>query len=468
MGNTDRRPASETGETIAKAGGGRRKGAKRGDPVAGLLVARSPVAGEDGAPDRVSLDAPCSVGRGSACGFKLADRQVSHEHFRVGREGGAHAIEDLGSTNGTSVNGDRLKPGEKRPLTSPSVIRAGDTVLVFLDNAEPLLGSRFLGDRRAFDMAGPFHDGALLVRLKESAASRRPPLLAGPSGVGKELAAAALARFWGLRPPLRYNASASASPEEMSRALFGVAAGAFTGVEKRDGLIVAASRAGQPLFLDEVHHLPLEAQATLLTVIEDRKFARKGAEDKELEVDVRFVFASNEPDKLKPDLRARLWVVDVPPLRDRVADVPALFDALLARCLAAHGAKPDAVRPGLDSDLYHDLCLAALGGRFDATNVRGLLDLADRIAARVATGGDPADAVDSVLAELGLCSAVGADSDGAGGQYEAHRELIEAVYRGCGRNAKKTVDLFRESGVPWTISRRHLNKYLARWGFGEE
>jgi DNA-binding NtrC family response regulator len=341
-------------------------------------------------------------------------------------------------------------------------------VLVFLDNAEPLLASRFLGDRRAFDMAGPFHDGALLARLKEAAASRRPPLLAGPSGVGKELAAAALARFWGLHAPLRYNASASAGPEEMSRALFGVAHGAFTGVEKRDGLIVSASRAGQPLFLDEVHHLPLEAQATLLTVIEDGKFARKGAEDKELEVDVRFVFASNEPDRLKPDLRARLWSVDVPPLRDRAADVPALFDALLARCLGSHGAKADAVLPALDGDLYCDLCLAAVGGRFEATNVRGLLDVADRIAARVATGADPGDAVDSVLGELGLWSEAGADADGAGGQYDAHRELIEAVYRGCGRNAKKTVELIKASGVPWTISRRHLSKHLARWGFKEE
>jgi len=468
MGNTDRRPASETGETIAKTGSGRRRGAKRGGPVAGLLVARSPVGLGKGAQDRARLDGPCTVGRGSACGLKLADRQVSHEHFRVDREAGAYIVEDLGSTNGTSVNGDLLQPGEKRSLPSPSVIRAGDTVLVFLDNAEQLLGPGFLGDRRLFGMAGPFHDGALLVRLKEAAASRRPPLLAGPSGVGKELAAAALARFWGLEPPLRYNASASATPEEMSRALFGVAPGAFTGVDKRDGLIVSASRAGQPLFLDEVHHLPLEAQATLLTVIEDRKFARKGAEDKELEVDVRFVFASNEPDKLKPDLRARLWVVDVPPLRDRVADVPALFDALLARCLGSHGAAADAVRPGPDGDVYHDLCLAAAGGRFDATNVRGLLDAADRIAARVATGGDQQDAADSVLAELGLCGAAGADGEGLGGQYEANRELIEAVYRGCGRNAKKTVELIKGCGVPWTISRRHLSKHLLKWGFNED
>ena len=315
-------------------------------------------------------------------------------------------------------------------------------------------------------MAGPFHDGALLSRLKEAAASRRPPLLAGPSGSGKELAAVALALFWGLDPPRRYNVSAAASQEEMSRALFGVAAGANTGVEKREGLIVTASRSGQPLFLDEVHNLPHEAQATLLTVIEDGKFSRRGSEDKEMAVDVRFVFASNEPDKLKPDLRARLWLVALQPLRERVADVPALFDALLERALTSVGLRP--ALPAIDGDVHHDLCLEALAGRFDETNVRGLVDLADRVAARVATGTDLCDALDTVLGELGLGGAADSGREGGGGQYDAHRELIEAVYRGCGRNAKKTVELIKSCGVPWTISRRHLTKHLALWGFKEK
>jgi transcriptional regulator with AAA-type ATPase domain len=333
-------------------------------------------------------------------------------------------------------------------------------VLVFREDADGVLGQTFLGDRSAFAMAGPFHDGAILAKLREAALSSRAPLITGPSGSGKELAAAALARFWGLSPPRRYNASAAATPEEMSRALFGVARGAYTGVEAQDGLIVTADKAGQPLFLDEVHNLPAEAQATLLTVIEDNRFTRKGAESKELEVSVRFVFASNEPDRLKPDLRARLWQVKLPPLSGRVADVPALFDSVLDRALARQGIPDEPIRDALDADLYCDLCLEALRGEaFAKTNVRGLLDLADRIAARVSTGVDPIAAIDSVLEELGLCGAgVSGDGEaGGGGQYERYRELI----------ALRTVELLKASGVPWTVSRRHLNTYIKRWGLKE-
>jgi hypothetical protein len=441
-----------------------RRGTRGKTQVAALLVASSPAAGGD-APDRARIVPPFTVGRGATCSFQLADRLVSQQNFRIDYRGGSYFIEDLGSTNGTSVNGEMLGSKEQRPLNGQAVIRAGDSVLVFHDDAEHLLKPTWLTDRDSLGMAGPFHDDALVGQLKEAATSRRPPLLSGPSGSGKELAAVALARFWGLDPPRRYNVSAAASQEEMSRALFGVAAGAYTGVEKRDGLIMIASRSGQPLFLDEVHNLPSEAQATLLTVIEDGKFSRRGSEDREMAVDVRFVFASNEPDRLKPDLRARMWLVALLPLRERVADVPALFDALLGRALVdvGLGAEP----PGIDGDVHHDLCLETIAGRFDETNVRGLVDLADRTAARAAAGMELADALDSVLGDLGIGSATGANREGGGGQYDVHRELIEAVYRGCGRNAKKTVELVKTSGVSWTISRRHLAKHLALWGFKE-
>jgi len=453
--------------TVTKKRKGRGRDPRVKEPAAALLVARRPPQSRGEAPDRARVVAPFfTVGRGSSCSFQLPDRQISQQNFRIDFASGSHWIEDLHSTNGTSVNGETLPAGVRRPLPSQAVIRAGETVFVFQEDAAHLLQPEPVGDRSSFDMAGPFHDGALLSRLKEAAASRRPPLLAGPSGSGKELAAAALARFWGLEPPRRYNASAAASQEEMSRALFGVAAGAYTGVEKRDGLIVTASRSGQPLFLDEVHNLPHGAQATLLTVIEDGKFSRRGSEDKEMAIDVRFVFASNEPDRLKPDLRARMLLVTLAPLRERVADVPALFDAQLERALAGAGLGPGI--PAVDVDVYHDLCLEARAGRFDETNVRGLVDLADRVAARAAGGAELGDALDSVLGELGLGGAADDGREAGGGQYDAHRELIEAVYRGCGRNAKRTVEIIKASGVPWTISRRHLTRHLELWGFKEE
>jgi hypothetical protein len=452
----------ETVESKPKGRASRRK-----TPV--LLVAWAPFPLEPGENDRCAAHPPFAVGRGDQCHLVLPDRRISQTHFHIERARGGYAIEDNQSTNGTWVGGDPLPSGGTRPLASPSLILAGETVLVFLDDGERLLDTSLLDECRALGIAGRFHGSAILSQLKEAALSRRSPLLTGQSGVGKELAAAALSLFWELGPPRRYNVSAGATGDELSRALFGVAAKAYTGVEKQDGLIVTADRAGCPLFLDEVHNLPFEAQAALLTVIEDGRFSRKGAEDEELEVDSRLVLASNEPDKLKPDLRARLWSVEIPSLRDRVADVPAIFDALLDRALADAGIAQELVRPGLDGALYHDLCLEALvRDGFGTSNVRGLYDLADRIAARIAAGADPADAVDSVCEErLGPSETEPTGGGGGASQYETNRELISVVYLGCGKNVKKTVELLRASGVPWTISRRHLTNHLRKWGLKE-
>jgi hypothetical protein len=106
---------------------------------------------------------------------------------------------------------------------------------------------------------------------------------------------------------------------------------------------------------------------------------------------------------------------------------------------------------------------------FGTTNVRGLYDLADRIVARVAAGTDPAEAIDSVCEErLGSSETEPTGGGGGASQYETNQELISVVYLGCGKNVKKTVELLRASGVPWTISRRHLTNHLRKWGLKEE
>jgi DNA-binding NtrC family response regulator len=457
--------SKEKGTLVSKPKGRGARARRRG-PTAALLVASSPAALELGVGDRTAVEAQLTVGRGEQCDFTVDDRRISQLHFSIRAEGRRFLLEDLGSTNGTSVNGRTVARDERRALTSPAIVRAGETVFVFEAIGDELLDVSTLEEGHAVGMVGAFHAGAMLAQLREVAFSERPPLLDGPSGAGKELAAAALARFWKLEPPRRYNVSAATSPEEMSRALFGVASGAYTGVEKQDGLIVTASKLGQPLFLDEVHHLPVEAQATLLTVIEDKRFSRKGAEHKELEVDVRFIFASNEPEKLKADLRARTWQVRVPSLRERVADAPTIFDHLIAKNLSRHGIELEPVMSVLDGEFYHDLCLEVLQGeRFASTNVRGLVDLADRITSRVAAGANPVDAVDSICEQCMTGVQAAADAAGSGtGHYEENRELISALFIGCGKNVKKTVDMLKKSGVPWTISRRHLIKHLVQWG----
>ena len=77
-------------------------------------------------------EAPCVVGRDAEATFTLEDALVSREHFRVVHEDGAYWVEDLGSFNGTLVNGERM---QRLQLSSGDVIRAGNTEVVFQDPA---------------------------------------------------------------------------------------------------------------------------------------------------------------------------------------------------------------------------------------------------------------------------------------------------------------------------------------------
>ena len=437
----------------------RRGGSRKGKRTPALLVAFAPRLDMD----RIAVRSPCVVGRGSEAALRIQEPRISQKHFKVTRQGSIHVLEDLGSTNGTYVDGTRAEAGREIELKSASVIRAGECVLVFLADGGAVLDGGLEDVSVDQPTAGRFHLPVLLRQVMEAALSQRPPLLAGPSGVGKEHAAEVLAALWGQDRPRRYNAAAATNPEEMARALFGVASKAFTGVGEQAGLLVTAAKQARPLFLDEVHQLSPEAQATLLTVIEDGKFSRRGAESEEVTVDIRFVFASNDAARLKHDLRARCWRIDIPSLRERVADAPDIFAHLLGRQLERHGIDPTTAPSVLDADLYHDICLEVLRGRaFEESNIRGLGDLADRVAARAAAGVPLHEAIDSVMTERLTIRAHATDDTAS--HYERHRELISAVYVGCGKNAKKTVDLLREAGLPWTISRRHLTINVEKWG----
>ncbi len=392
---------------------------------------------------------------------------VSQRHLEIGRKDGEAWIEDLGSTNGTTVNGARLVAGRRQSLESSSLVRCGECLLVFIEHGSHLLAAPKLR-QVPFGMAGRFHVPAIVVELREAALSRRAPLVTGPSGAGKELVATALASMWEMEPPRRHNVAASARPEETARVLFGVAPKAYTGVAEQDGLLVTAAREGRPLFLDEVHNLSPEAQATLLTVIEDGKFTRQGAEARDIEVETRIVLASNEPSGLRSDLLARLWRIDLPTLADRVADVPALLRHLIEREAERYELDVEAVCTELTAESYQDVMLAALYDEdFAELNVRALVDLTDRILSRIASGAEAGEAIDTVIDErLPHIELPPQSNHGAGASthYEEHRELISAVFLGCGKNVLKTVELLREAGLPWSVSRRHLTRYVEKWG----
>ena len=173
-------------------------------------------------------------------------------------------------------------------------------------------------------------------------------LVTGESGTGKELVARDLHRL-GANPAAPFVAiNYAALPQNLVESeLFGHERGAFTGaVATRKGAFEAAERG--TLFLDEIGELPLAAQAKLLRVLEERTVTRLGA-TKPLPVEARIVAATNRnlgdevaAGRFREDLYYRLNVhsIAVPPLRDRVSDLPAIADRFLAAVCSRFGVLP--------------------------------------------------------------------------------------------------------------------------------
>jgi transcriptional regulator with GAF, ATPase, and Fis domain/serine/threonine protein kinase len=166
-----------------------------------------------------------------------------------------------------------------------------------------------------------------------------PVLIQGESGTGKELVAQAL-HYNGPRRDFRLvSINCAALPEHLLESeLFGHVRGAFTGADRdREGLVVRA--AGGTLFLDEVAELSLAMQAKLLRVLQEREVLPVGA-SRPVPVDFRLVCATNRDlrdgvaaGEFREDLFYRIAVVEIrmPPLRERMEDIPALSDHILRR-----------------------------------------------------------------------------------------------------------------------------------------
>jgi len=180
-------------------------------------------------------------------------------------------------------------------------------------------------------------------------------LISGESGTGKELVARMLHQTSQRSAAPFVAVNCAAIPETlMESELFGHERGAFTGAHRRrPGRFEEAD--GGTLFLDEISSMPLPLQATVLRVLQERRFARLGGPG-EIECDVRVVTASNRDlqqmvgeGRFRGDLYYRLNVVPIqlPPLRERREDIPLLVRVMLERACARHGIDLDAFSPGV-------------------------------------------------------------------------------------------------------------------------
>jgi len=179
----------------------------------------------------------------------------------------------------------------------------------------------------------------MISRLKDT---RTPVLISGESGTGKELVARAI-HFRGALAQSSFVAvdCGALVPTLMESELFGYEKGAFTGATKsKPGLFQAAN--GGTIFLDEIGELPLEMQAKLLRVLQEKEVRPVGSNEK-IDVDVRVIAATNRDleaayraGTFRKDLYFRLNVVTVhlPPLRERRSDIPMLVHHFLNRYAA--------------------------------------------------------------------------------------------------------------------------------------
>jgi transcriptional regulator with PAS, ATPase and Fis domain len=271
--------------------------------------------------------------------LEFDDGWVSSRHARLACRGGRWQVEDLGSKNGTIVNGERV---ERAVLDDGDVIEVGRAFLVFrrsVAEAGPpdfdAEGARWPSPR-LMTMSPTI--AADFARVAGAAPAKVPVLVSGETGTGKELIARALHELSG-RSGAFVAVNCAALPDALVEAeLFGHKKGAFSGAsDDRPGLLRAADRG--TLLFDEVAELSARAQAALLRALQEREVRPVGAVAA-TPVDVRIVAATHrdldeavERGAFRADLLARFdgLRVTLPPLRERREDLGLVVRALLER-----------------------------------------------------------------------------------------------------------------------------------------
>jgi transcriptional regulator with PAS, ATPase and Fis domain len=308
------------------------------------------VVGGDGAgTSHGSTNERVVIGTDPRADLVLSDSAISRFHCEIVVTPSGLEVRDLESLNGTLLDGvvvlhARLRDG--------SMLTLGRTQIVCDIGPErtriPLStrGSFGLAVGRSFAMARAF------AILERAAPSDSTVLIEGETGTGKELVAESIHRESPRRDGPFVVVDCSAIPRDLLESeLFGHVRGAFTGaVAAREGAIEAAD--GGTLFLDEIGELSPDLQPKLLRALERREVKRIG-ETEHRPVNVRLVAATNRnlraevnAKRFRPDLYYRLAVVEVrlPPLRERVEDIPVLVEHTLTSLKAAMHPEAAALR----------------------------------------------------------------------------------------------------------------------------
>jgi transcriptional regulator with AAA-type ATPase domain len=378
-------------------------------------------------------DLPVQFGRCSENDVRLSDGAVSDRHLRLEPCEAGLLARDLGSRNGTFVNGVMVRSAL---VIEGTTIRVGRTELrIAARTPSASEGPRMVAESSAML--------EVLGEVQRVANLHWPVLIRGESGTGKEGIALALHQCSArqAQPFVAINAG-GLSRELVESQLFGHERGAFTSAANRHRGVFEQANHGS-LFLDEIGELPLELQARLLRVLETGEIRRVGSEEN-THVDVRLVCATHRDLRtmvadghFRQDLFYRIAriVIQVPSLRARPDDLRALvphFLAEISRELGPRTLAPEA----LVRLLAHDW----------PGNVRELRNVLSA-AATTAFGCIEADDIERALARVG----------GHGAAREVTADMIRrAVTECCGNQTAAA----RALGIPRSTLRDRLRQCL--------
>jgi DNA-binding NtrC family response regulator len=396
---------------------------------------------------------PVLVGRNPSCHLVVDDGGVSAVHAEFVATDRGVRTRDLGSRNGTWIGEARIVEAY---LTGRTSVWLGDVELRFECEAP-----RRVAPGKTRSMGGMLGATpamrAVFDRIERVAASDLTVLIQGETGTGKELAATMLHEQSGRRGPLVV-VDCGAIPASLAESvLFGHERGAFTGAhEARASPFVEAK--GGTVFLDELGELPVELQPKLLRVLAERRIKAVGAAAYR-SVDVRVVAATRR-DLLRAvndgSFRADLYFrvaqmrLELPPLRERAADIPLLVRSMLAARGVEH-ADRRVSGPCMERLMRHDW----------PGNVR---ELESAVAAAVATGDErgPLD----IASHLTSLQGDKASRHPSGESFhEAKRAALDRFEReyfaplvaAAGGKIAEVARLAR-------LERAHVRRYLARHG----
>jgi DNA-binding NtrC family response regulator len=396
------------------------------------------------------------VGRNEACDLVLDDKKVSAVHMElVATERGVR-VRDLGSRNGTFVGDTRI--GEVY-LTKNTTILCGDSVLSFGPSTPEQVSVPEAAEFGPLVGSSPAMR-AVFEKLRKAAPTDLTVLVLGETGCGKELVAQAIHQASSRASKPFVVVDCGSIPASLAEsALFGHERGSFTGaVDKRISPFVEAD--GGTVFLDELGELPLDVQPKLLRALAEQRIKSVGSNTYR-PVNVRVIAATRRDltrevnaGNFRSDLYFRVaqLKVELPALRQRLEDIPALVRRML-RDLGDPGAYDRIPNESMERLMRHDWPgnvreLRNVVAVAHAFNKEGPLDIAAYLSPLQSTaestptrGRTFQDAKRDVLARF-------------------EREYFTALYAECNGNVS-------EMGRRAAMERAHVRGYLRRHGIGD-